>query len=1276
MQWPPFQSKKPKAAQPGQGKSKANSANPAGNTSDSITCTWNQQGISYQAVTARHDWLVDARRFGTDSELALLLGQLLEEGYAQDLGESVSLAWQDFYRMVQANEFGNEFGASMATLKLPPQQNWRPILSSKGSLTDPDFAVSIAGWLDPHAQRLQGNPSIKGAVIRVGQRVAILPESAWHVVSSVTDLWARPSNQCDADSNRRAWAAIRAHATRAGADMSDFLRKTVVLTPERLNLSMRKAHVSGESLVEILPGFDGAPSRWLERFDRIGKVPERYDIPDGNGMVQVMLAPEVRTVLREIKAMPGRRITGERAEAFLRNPYATLGPDAAQVIDPAQFEKAREAAGVSFSRFTAQVQRVVDGKGYRPEVSLLVEETLGSELRTDVLRFEGPRDLEQFVSRLEARINASAQCCHWLGYDLEILGDTPAQAQTLRQALADMTEPSRVKAADIFDLSRYSERVEGIGVEKPYYSPFIARKSEDDGWFPENVHFGLCFTPQGGGETVALVLNKDALAKLRDEVRKAQEEQRDTFEFPDCPEPVPVEAALNALAAIGNAEKEVEKREFDPHKAKSKNRISERKGLVVKPNVDTLDYEERRGALAPTGKPPKLPASLKPTTTLLEHQLSGVEWLQHLWHQSPHNCRGALLADDMGLGKTIQLLTFIAQAIEAQPDRDPFLIVAPVSLLENWKEEINKFFAPGAMRVLTLYGPTLAQKRVPKWALEEELRAGGVTRLLVDGWRADAHIVLTTYETLRDLEFSLAAQRWSAMVCDEAQKIKNPNALVTRAAKKQNARFRIACTGTPVENTLTDIWCLFDFVQPGLLGALKEFGGRYRKPIEAETEDEKERVTELRALIAPQLLRRTKAEVAKDLPKKMEVEACRRLPLSAVQRTHYANVIENFRKRTKTGSGSGLNSPLGLLQYLRRLCSDPRPPGHVSNDSEPLADIEQHSPKMAWLMEQLRAIEAKGEKAIVFCEFRDLQRTLQRCIGERFGMVPFVINGDTSVNSANANNRQRRIHQFQSKPGFGVIVLSPLAVGFGVNIQAANHVIHFTRHWNPAKEDQATDRAYRIGQTKDVYVYYPVVMASDFMTFDAKLDKLLERKRGLSADMLNGSGDVSPSDFGDLEAPDGGNAFGNELLDADDIGSMNSEAFEAFCALLWNKRGYPSTVRTPHTGDGGVDVVAIRGSEGVLIQCKSSSIEGHALGWEAVKDVAAGMPAYAQRYPGVDFTKVAATNQRFNSNARQQANNLQVELVEAADLAELLTRHPIKRSEFYISVSANWLAEK
>ena len=182
---------------------------------------------------------------------------------------------------------------------------------------------------------------------------------------------------------------------------------------------------------------------------------------------------------------------------------------------------------------------------------------------------------------------------------------------------------------------------------------------------------------------------------------------------------------------------------------------------------------------------------------------------------------------------------------------------------------------------------------MPQKAIEEELRNAGVARLLIRGWLGNAKIVLTTYETLRDFEFSLARQKWSVMVCDEAQKIKTPNAMVSRSAKKQNARFKIACTGTPVENTLTDLWCLFDYIQPGLLGALTDFGDRYRRPIEAETDDEKARVEELRALIEPQKLRRTKAEVAKDLPQKIVDSSCRALPISDRQRALYGHAVHS-----------------------------------------------------------------------------------------------------------------------------------------------------------------------------------------------------------------------------------------------------------------------------------------------------------------------------------------------------------------------------------------------
>jgi SNF2 family DNA or RNA helicase len=216
---------------------------------------------------------------------------------------------------------------------------------------------------------------------------------------------------------------------------------------------------------------------------------------------------------------------------------------------------------------------------------------------------------------------------------------------------------------------------------------------------------------------------------------------------------------------------------------------------------------------------------------------------------------------------------------------------------------------------------------------------------------------------------------------------------------------------------------------------------------------------------------------------------------------------------------------LELLQYLRRLCTDPQSLYKTTNDLESLTETERHSPKLAWLLTELRKIRDKEEKVIVFCEFRNLQRTLQRAIEERFGIVPDIINGDTSASADHIDNRQRRINRFQSKAGFGVIILSPLAIGFGVNIQAANHVVHFTRTWNPAKEDQATDRAYRIGQTKNVYVYYPVVVAMDFTTFDAKLDSLLDWKRELSRDMLNGSGDLPTTEFLDLQDVDGGIAF-------------------------------------------------------------------------------------------------------------------------------------------------------
>ena len=231
-----------------------------------------------------------------------------------------------------------------------------------------------------------------------------------------------------------------------------------------------------------------------------------------------------------------------------------------------------------------------------------------------------------------------------------------------------------------------------------------------------------------------------------------------------------------------------------------------------------------------------------------------------------------------------------------------------------------------------------------------------------------------------------------------------------------------------------------------------------------------------------------------------------------------------------------------------------------------------------------------------------------------------------------------------------------------MNIQAANHVIHYTRTWNPSKEDQATDRAYRIGQTRDVHVYCPVVWAPDFKTFDVKLDELLERKRSLAEDMLNGSGDVGPGEFDiDDVAPRGSVGGMTTPLTLDDVDRMAPRYFEAYVATLWTRLGFDHVTLTPTAGDGGVDVIGMRSNgSSELVQCKSSSRAGVELGWEAIKDVVTGEAAFRVRYPGVAFQKACVTNQFFNGNSRQQAALNGVRLIDRTELALLVERHPVR----------------
>lgn len=1218
--------------------------------------SWHQrftsQGVEIHS-SKQHDSI------GLDSALLRAwLTQVEEEGFAQRNEGTYHLAWDAIYSLKEHSGHAD----ALAMLRLPKEKAARVVLKSHGSLEDASFSISIGSWeIDGETAE---DAQLTGPILSEGQRLVMLERATWSLVKEVLAFAQRMESDRNGQSHRLAWGRIRALAMAAGAKLDGFLHKTVVLTPEKLNIGIRKVNVGDDSVIEVQPTFDGAPDEWLAKFDFHSSVQPRYDFPTADGVVQVIVAPKVRTVLEEVKRLPSRRVAGVRAQAFVLNPYAALGEDAIDVIDEEQFEAARASAGLVYERFLPLFER--DALDYPTRVGLLVESASSSGPTSSEEVWLNDKALAGLCASLRGAIERGYLLLAWNGYDFELQGDSAEHLAKLEAALEARQKPQLVITyVQVYDLSHYASRVQEIGFEKPYYSPFIAKKNEDEGWFPENIINVISWVPAGQTELVSMPIGQESLAELKQKAHAAKLSGKNEIQIPGMPVPMPVDEAERIIQTFEEAWSDAKDGTLDPEKPKQKSAASppKRKSPVLLANIQGIDYaEQRRAALSCNGRKPELPKSLRVGVELLAHQLDGVAWLQTLYeaHQN-YNCRGAVLADDMGLGKTLQLLTLMAWALARDARMDPVLVVAPVSLLENWKEEASKFFNEGTFSILTAYGEDLASLRVPREQIERRLREeDGLAKFLKPGWLGDARIVLTTYETLRDLEFSFAQQHWSIMVCDEAQKIKNPAAMVTRAAKKQNVAFKIACTGTPVENTLADLWCLFDYVQPGLLGALNDFGQRYRKPIEARTDDDRRRVEELRQLIAPQILRRTKAEVAKELPQKLVVDECRRLPLSTKQRQLYSGAIELFKRRNDPGAVAPFKNHLGLLHYLRLICTDPRRHGLDTFKPEPLSEYRTQAPKLDWLLGQLKVIQAREEKVIVFCEFRHIQRLLQHYIEQEFGIHADIINGDTSASDSHANSRQKRIRAFQAKPGFGVIILSPVAVGFGVNIQAANHVVHYTRTWNPAKEDQATDRAYRIGQTKDVFVYYPVVTAHDFLTFDVKLDTLLERKRVLAQDMLNGSGDLTPSDFGieDVTPPDV--RFREEVVTPKTALSMNWEYLEGLVTVLFAKRGF-TAYRTPGSNDKGVDVVALPGehSRGKLVQVKASEIEDAQLSWEAVKDVVTGQAYYAKQFPKADFELVCVTNQFFGAQAHASARLSGVLLIEQPQLFAMLDETPV-----------------
>ncbi len=463
--------------------------------------------------------------------------------------------------------------------------------------------------------------------------------------------------------------------------------------------------------------------------------------------------------------------------------------------------------------------------------------------------------------------------------------------------------------------------------------------------------------------------------------------------------------------------------------------------------------------------------------SLRPYQQVGVRWL-HLLTQLG---LGACLADDMGLGKTIQVLSLLLVRKREGPGDRPSILVVPASLLGNWSAEMDRF-APGLTK--RIVHPSAMSNAAMQGMNGNDLRG--------------TDLVITTYGSLLRLPW-MADVEWDLAIIDEAQAIKNPGTKQTKAVKKLKARSRIALTGTPVENRLSDLWSIFDFTVPGLLGSAQSFTA-YSKRLNSEAGGG---YAPLRELVRPYILRRLKSDksIIADLPDKTEVKAyCH---LAHKQAVLYEQAVKDLAAQLQEADGiqrRGL--VLAFLMRFKQICNHP---------SQWLGDQawgEAGSGKWTRLREIAEVVAAKQEKMLLFTQFREMTGPLSDFLATVFGRPGLVLHGGTSV-----KQRADLVREFQNDETIPFFILSLKAGGSGLNLTAASHVVHFDRWWNPAVEDQATDRAFRIGQKRNVLVHKFICKG----TVEDKIDALITSKQTLSRELLQGGAELDLTSMKDDE---------------------------------------------------------------------------------------------------------------------------------------------------------------
>jgi SNF2 family DNA or RNA helicase len=463
--------------------------------------------------------------------------------------------------------------------------------------------------------------------------------------------------------------------------------------------------------------------------------------------------------------------------------------------------------------------------------------------------------------------------------------------------------------------------------------------------------------------------------------------------------------------------------------------------------------------LEPIENPPLLQGTLR------EYQKRGVAWIQYLERLGLNGC----LADDMGLGKTIQVIAALIRERETAEHIAPTLLIAPTSVVGNWDKEIAKF-APH-LQVMVHHGSDRLQDLAAfKTAIGER------------------DVVITSYTLARKDSKLLQAVTWHRVAIDEAQNIKNPAAEQTKAILKLQAHHRLALTGTPVENRLLDLWSIFNFLNPGYLGKEAQFRKSFEIPIQKDNNQVQSIV--LKKLVQPFILRRVKTDkqIIKDLPDKVEhKQYCN---LTKEQASLYAAVVKDVLEQLESVEGiqrKGLM--LSTLMKLKQICNHPR---QFLQDNSEFTATRSH--KLQRLGEMLEEVTAEGDSLLIFTQFTEIGEALQQYLKQALHYRAYYLHGGTS-----RPKREQMISEFQdpeTEPA--AFVLSLKAGGVGITLTKANHVFHFDRWWNPAVEDQATDRAFRIGQQKNVFVHKFVTLG----TLEERIDQMIENKKKIASSIV------------------------------------------------------------------------------------------------------------------------------------------------------------------------------